>query len=153
MGGISAPGERPDAIPGGPGSQAAARVTGPGGPPRAASRTLAVAVPARATLRASRRTLRNGQAVRFTGRLLGGHVPRRGRELELQGFNPLKGRWQPVRTQGLRTTGRGRYGTTYRFTATIGATVTYRFRVRVAPRPDHPFAEGFSRAVSVTVRG
>lgn len=119
----------------------------------AASRTLAVAVPARATLRASRRTLRNGQAVRFTGRLLGGHVPRRGRELELQGFNPLKGRWQPVRTQGLRTTGRGRYGTTYRFTATIGATVTYRFRVRVAPRPDHPFAEGFSRAVSVTVRG
>ncbi len=119
----------------------------------AASRTLAVAVPARATLRASRRSLRNGQAVRFTGRILGGHVPRSGRELELQGYNPLKGRWQPVRTQGLRTTRTGRYGTTYRFTATVGATVTYRFRVRVAPRPDHPFAEGFSRAVRVTVRG
>ena len=119
----------------------------------AASRTLAVAVPARATLRASRRSLRNGQAVRFTGSILGGHVPRSGRELELQGYNPLKGRWQPVRTQGLRTTRTGRYRTTYRFTATVGATVTYRFRVRVAPRPDHPFAEGFSRVVSVTVRG
>ena len=87
------------------------------------------------------------------GRLLGGHVPRHGRELELQGYNPLKGRWQPVRTQGLRTAGSGRWATTYRFTATVGATVTYRFRVRVAPRPDHPFAQGFSRTVRVTVRG
>ena len=119
----------------------------------AASRAVAVAVPARVTVRASRRSLPNGRAVRFSGRLLGGHVPRRGRELELQGYNPLKGRWQPVRTQGLRTSGTGRWATTYRFTATVGATVTYRFRIRVAPRPDHPFAEGFSRVVAVTVRG
>jgi hypothetical protein len=41
MGGISAPGERPDAIPGGPGSQGSARVTGLGGPSRAANRTRA----------------------------------------------------------------------------------------------------------------
>ena len=119
----------------------------------AASRAVTIAVPARVTLRASRGTLRNGQAVRFSGRLLGGHVPHTGRELELQGYNPLKGRWQPVRTQGLRTAATGRWATTYRFTATVGATVTYRFRVRVAPRPDHPFAEGFSRVVAVTVRG
>ncbi len=119
----------------------------------AASRLLAVAVPARVTLRASRGRLRNGQAVEFSGRVLGGYVPRTGRELELQGYNPLKGRWQPVRTQGLRTTRTGRWRTTYRFTATVGATVTYRFRIRVAPRPDHPFAEGFSRVVAVTVRG
>lgn len=119
----------------------------------AVSRVVSLAVPARVSLRASRARLRNGQAVRFSGRLLGGHVPRRGRELELQGYNPLKGRWQPVRTQGLRTAGSGRWATTYRFTATVGATVTYRFRIRVAPRPDHPFAEGFSRVVSVTVRG
>jgi hypothetical protein len=119
----------------------------------AASRTVSLAVPARVTLRASRGSLSNGQAVRFSGRLLGGHVPRRGRELELQGYNPLKGRWQPVRTQGLRSFGSGRFATTYRFTATVGATVTYRFRVRVASRPDHPFSEGFSRVVAVTVRG
>ena len=119
----------------------------------ASSRTLGVAVPARVTLRVNRGSLRNGEAARFSGRLLGGFVPRSGRELELQGYNPLKGRWQPVRTQGLRTTRTGRWHTTYRFTSTIGATVTYRFRVRVAPRPDHPFAEGFSHAVTVTVHG
>ncbi len=119
----------------------------------ATSRALAVAVPARVTLATSRTGLRNGQSVRFSGRLLGGYIPRTGRELELQGYNPLRGRWQPVRTQGLRTSRTGRWHTAYRFTATVGATVTYRFRVRVAPRPDHPFAEGFSRVVTVTVRG
>lgn len=119
----------------------------------ARSRSLTISVPAGVTLRASRHSLSNGEAVTFSGRLRGSFVPRRGRELELQGFNPLRGRWQPVRTQGLRTTGSGRYTTTYRFTATVGATVTYRFRIRVAPRPDHPFAQGFSRTVRVTVRG
>jgi hypothetical protein len=119
----------------------------------ARSRSLTVSVPAGVTLRASRSSLRNGEAVTFSGRLKGAFVPRRGRELELQGFNPLRGRWQPVRTQGLRTSGSGRYSTAYRFTATFGTTVTYRFRVRVAPRPDHPFAQGFSRTVRVTVRG
>lgn len=120
---------------------------------QARSRSLTISVPAGVTLRASRRSLRNGQAVTFSGRLKGAFVPRNGRELELQGYNPLRGRWQPVRTQGLRTSGNGRFSTTYRFTATVGATVTYRFRIRVAPRPDHPFAQGFSRAVDVTVRG
>lgn len=119
----------------------------------ARSRSLAISVPAGVTLDVSRHSLRNGEAVTFSGRLKGGFVPRRGRELELQGFNPLRGRWQPVRTQGLRTSGSGRFSTSYRFTATVGATVTYRFRIRVAPRPEHPFAQGFSRTVRVTVRG
>ncbi len=108
----------------------------------ATSRTLRVAVPAEATIHVSRTALRNGETVRFSGRLLGGHVPRAGRELELQGFNPLKGRWQPVRTEGLRSDRHGRWHAAYRFTATVGVTVTYRFRLRVPPRSDHPFAEG-----------
>ncbi len=82
----------------------------------ATSRTLRVAVPAEATIHVSRTALRNGETVRFSGRLLGGHVPRAGRELELQGFNPLKGRWQPVRTEGLRSDRHGRWHTAYRFT-------------------------------------
>ncbi|MCU0314167.1 MAG: hypothetical protein MUC84_08930, partial [Solirubrobacteraceae bacterium] len=117
------------------------------------SRILRLAVPAEATIRVSRARVRNGQAVVFSGRLRGGRVPAGGRELELQGFNPLKGRWQPVRTEGLRADRRGRWRTSYRFTATVGATVTYRFRLRVPPRPDHPFADGHSRTVRVTVRG
>lgn len=118
----------------------------------AVSRTLRVAVPARATIKVARRQLRNGQAARFSGRVLGGYLPAGGRELELQGFNPLRGRWQPVRTSGLRSDGRGAWHASYRFTATRG-TVRYRFRLRVPPRPDHPFADGYSRAVTVVVTG
>ena len=118
----------------------------------AISRTLHVAVPARATIATDRASLRNGHSVTFSGRVLGGFLPRGGRELELQGYNPLRGRWQPVRTTGLRCDGVGHWRATYRFTATTG-TVTYRFRLRVPPRPDHPFADGYSRAVTVKVRG
>ena len=118
----------------------------------AISRTLRVAVPARATIRVARRTLRNGDTARFSGRVLGGFLPARGRVLELQGYNPLRGRWQPVRTSGLRSDGRGYWRAGYRFTATRG-TVRYRFRLRIPPRPDHPFANGYSRAVTVIVTG
>ena len=116
------------------------------------SATLRVVVPARVTIRLDRSRLRNGQAARFSGRVLGGHLPPGGRELELQGFNPLRGRWQPVRTSGLRCDASGAWHASYRFTATRG-TVRYRFRLRVPPRPDHPFATGYSRAVTVVVRG
>ena len=117
-----------------------------------ASRTLRIAVPARATIRVARRMLRNGSAARFSGRVLGGFLPAGGRELELQGYNPLRGRWQPVRTSGLRSDGQGNWHASYRFSATRG-TVRYRFRLRVPPRPDHPFANGYSRALTVIVSG
>ena len=119
----------------------------------ATSDDLAVEVAAQATIRAARRRLRNGQSARLSGRVLGGFLPARGRELELQGWNPSRRRWQPVLTEGLRCDGSGRWKARYRFSATVGGTVAYRFRVRVAPRPDHPFAEGHSRAVTVRVSG
>ena len=118
----------------------------------ATSRVLHVSVAARATIRVARRVLRNGDAARFSGRILGGYLPAGGRELELQGYNPLRGRWQPVRTSGLRSGPRGAWHAVYRFTATRG-TVRYRFRLRIPPRPDHPFANGYSRAVTVVVSG
>lgn len=114
---------------------------------------LRVDVPARVTIHVRRSRLHNGQAARFSGRVLGGHLPARGRELELQGFNPARGRWQPVMTEGLRCDRRGRWTARYRFSATTGGAITYRFRVRLAPRPDHPFAEGHSRSVAVRVSG
>ena len=119
----------------------------------AASGEMVVEVAAQSTIRVARRSLRNGQAARFSGRVLGGYMPWRGRELELQGYNPRRGRWQPVLTEGLRCDGHGRWRARYRFSATVGGTVAYRFRVRLAPRPDHPFAEGHSRAVTVRVTG
>jgi hypothetical protein len=119
----------------------------------ATSRSLQVNVPARVTIAAARHSLRNRQSARFSGRLYGGYLPSNGRELELQGYNPLRHGWQPVRTEGLRCDGLGRWHASYRFTATVGSTVTYRFRIRVSPRPDHPFAEGHSRSVAVRVSG
>ena len=119
----------------------------------AASNSLQLDVPAVITIHVARRSLRNGQAARFSGRLAGGNLPKKGREIELQGYNPLRRAWQPVRTEGLRCDRYGRWRSSYRFTATIGRTVTYRFRVRVAPRPDHPFAQGHSRSVAVRVHG
>ena len=119
----------------------------------ASSNTLRIDVPAVVTIHAARRSLRNGQAARFSGRLAGGNLPKKGRELELQGYNPLRRAWQPIKTEGLRCDRSGRWRSSYRFTATIGRTVTYRFRIRVAPRPDHPFAEGHSRSVAVKVHG
>ena len=119
----------------------------------ASSNALRIDVPAVVTIHVARRSLRNGQAARFSGRLAGGNLPKKGRELELQGYNPLRRAWQPIKTEGLRCDRSGRWRSSYRFTATIGRTVTYRFRVRVAPRPDHPFAQGHSRSVAVRVHG
>jgi len=119
----------------------------------ASSNSLRIDVPAVVTIHVARRSLRNGGVARFSGRVAGGNLPKKGRELELQGYNPLRRAWQPVKTEGLRCDRSGRWRSSYRFTATIGRTVNYRFRVRVAPRPDHPFAEGRSRSVAVTVHG
>ncbi len=119
----------------------------------ATSNSVRLEVPAVITIHVARRSLRNGQAARFWGQLAGGHLPKKGREIELQGYNPLRRVWQPVKTEGLRCDRSGRWRSSYRFTATFGRTVTYRFRVRVAPRPDHPFAQGHSRSVAVKVHG
>ena len=119
----------------------------------AESNALKLDVPAVVTIHVARGSVRNGQSAQFSGRVAGGYLPAHGRELELQGFNPMRSGWQPVQTEGLRCDRAGRWHARYRFTATIGRTVIYRFRVRVAPRPDHPFAEGHSRSVAVTVHG
>jgi hypothetical protein len=118
----------------------------------AVSTILRTQVTADSTILASRTRLRNGQSVTLRGTLLGGYVPSGGRELELQGYNPAKHRWQPVVTSGLRFDSVGRWRASYRFTATRG-TVTYRFRLRIVARPDHPFATGYSKAVAITVHG
>jgi hypothetical protein len=111
---------------------------------------LRTSVRARATIKASVRRVRNGGAVRFSGKLTGGYLPKRGREVELQGYNPAKRRWIPIRTAGLRADKKGGWKASYRFTATR-RTTTYAFRLRVAARPDYPFAAGYSTTVKVTV--
>jgi hypothetical protein len=84
--------------------------------------------------------------IRLSGRLRGGYVPARGRVLDLQAL--VRGSWRPFET--VRTSGRGRFSATYRFTS--GERGTFRIRVRVRPSSDYPFTLGYSRAVRVRVR-
>ena len=83
--------------------------------------------------------------IRLSGRLRGGYVPARGRVLDLQAHE--RGSWRPFET--VRTSGKGRFSATYRFTS--GARGTFRIRVRVRPSSDYPFTLGYSRAVRVRV--
>ncbi|HEU4974588.1 MAG TPA: hypothetical protein VFT50_05820 [Baekduia sp.] len=109
--------------------------------------TLRVRVKGRVSLRASRRTLHNGQAVRLSGALAGGHVPRRGVDLAVQWRDGR--RWRPFAQ--VRTNRHGRFRYAYRFTRSFGR-VRYALRVQVLKgQVDYPFAPAASKAVRVTV--
>jgi hypothetical protein len=102
----------------------------------------------KATLRVSRRAVRNGEAVRFSGRLLGGMVPRTGVQVVLQA-RTARG-WVPFKTA--RADRRGRFAGSYRFRATRGTQV-YSFRAKVVADSGYPWLPPTTRTVKVTVRG
>jgi hypothetical protein len=109
------------------------------------SPALRVKVRARVTLRAAPRRLRSGGRVRLRGRLQGGHIPGRGKLIDLQAFDG--GRWREFDT--VRTRRNGRFRTSYRFGR--GARGRFPMRVRVRPDSSYPFALGYSRTVRVRV--
>jgi hypothetical protein len=115
---------------------------------RPAASQVSVRVPAAVTIRASRGSVRNGQAVTFTGRLRGRPIPSRGKVVDLQAY--YRGRWRTFATPRSTKSGTWRYR--YRFGATRGRLV-YRFRVVVRPEASYPYARGMSKTVKVTVRG
>jgi hypothetical protein len=98
------------------------------------------------TLKTDKRSLRNGQTVRFSGSVAGAPANAR-KVVELQ---VKKGtRWMTFNTTRLRN---GKFLQKYRFTATRGRK-TYVFRARVRQEAGFPFLTGASRTVKVTVRG
>jgi hypothetical protein len=105
-------------------------------------------VPAAVTITASRHSIRNGQHVRFAGKLLGRPYPARGKVLDLQAYYRRK--WRTFATP--RAALNGPWTQTYRFEATRG-TVLYRFRVRVRATSDYPYELGYSRVTNVRVVG
>lgn len=112
-----------------------------------AVRDIEVLVRGSATLRASRRALRNGQSVLFAGRISGGTVPR-GKLVQLQ---VRVGRaWRTFAV--VRTRARGGFRHRYRFTRTR-RTTTYRFRALVPAERGYPYAGARSPGVRVRVRG
>ena len=81
----------------------------PGSLTYACSAPLKINVKASATLKATPRTIRSGQRVRFTGTLKGGYVPKGGKLIELQAYE--RSRWRSITT--LRTNSKGAFS--YRF--------------------------------------
>jgi hypothetical protein len=107
--------------------------------------TARVRVRAAIELRVSRRVLRNGERVRFTGRLVGG--PRRQDASMI--LYAIADRRIPVAS--LKADARGRFSYAYRF-RTVGQRSTFRFQVRSESRPGYPYAAGASNVAKVTVR-
>jgi hypothetical protein len=124
------------------------RVSFPGDPLLLPARdSVRVRTPARARLHAAPRTIAAGGAVRFSGRLLGGHVPRAGKLVELQAL--VGAGWRTFAT--LRSDRRGRYRHAHRFSPVSGGR-TYSFRIRIPREAAYPFEQAVTRRIAVRVR-
>ncbi|HEX5922342.1 MAG TPA: hypothetical protein VFY45_00815 [Baekduia sp.] len=111
-----------------------------------ASATASVRLRVRAGLRLAihPRRARQGQAIRFSGRLLGGPLPRGGKQVVLMA-RASRGAW--VRFNVVRTDLRGRFRTTYRFQQPGAA--LYRFRALSLSEAAYPYLAGGSNVVKV----
>ena len=109
---------------------------------------LVTKVRAAARLKASRRRMRTGQAVLFSGKLLGRPIPSAGKLVTLQA--KVGRRWRTFATP--RANAKGVFKHRYRFTATTGVR-RYVFRALVARETAYPYERGLSPIVAVTVRG
>jgi len=107
-----------------------------------------IQVPAASTIRPRPRRLRNGQSVRFVGKVQSLPTPAAGKLVELQ--VTLSGRWQTFRTT--RTDTDGKWRVRYRFRRSCGRT-RYRFRARLPAEVGYPYETGVSRAKKVLVLG
>ena len=88
-----------------------------------------------------------GTVVRFRGRLLSLPIPRRGKQIVLQG-RAGRGQWQNFDV--VRTDRRGRFHARYRFRTS--ASGTYSFRAVSRFEAAYPYIAGHSRSVRVVKR-
>ncbi len=111
-------------------------------------RAFEMRVPAATSVRVSRRRVRNGQTVTFSGRVRGLPVPAEGKLVEVQ--VRFTDRWQTFRTT--RSDASGQWSSRYRFQRTRGVQ-RYRFRIRLPKEGGYPFETSVSRKLEVVVRG
>jgi hypothetical protein len=112
-----------------------------------ATRTLTLSVPAAIALGISPRTASVGRSIRFRGRLLGGAIPRGGKQLVLEARSS-GGSW--IEFNVIRAGAAGRYTARYRFK--FPGPARYQFRVLSEAEADYPFAAGASNVVRVYER-
>ena len=115
---------------------------------RSSEHGVTVRVAAASTIAVGPRRVRNGQTVRFRGKLRSLPVPPAGKVLDLQAH--FRGKWRTFATPRAKANGQWSYR--YRFGATRG-TVPYRFRAVIRPESAYPYDLGYSKTVSVVVRG
>ena len=113
-----------------------------------ASGPLDLRVRAGMTLHVSRRSLRNGQRLVFTGRILGS-LPAAGVAVTLQA--KVGRHYRSFRQLRASSGTGGRIRTAYRFERTTGP-VRYRFRLKIVRQAGLPFQSGTSPVVAVSVR-
>ncbi|WP_270037808.1 hypothetical protein [Solirubrobacter ginsenosidimutans] len=106
--------------------------------------TVRLLVIAPVQLAVDRRRVRNGQTVRFSGRIPDAGAAQA--RITLQAW--ARDEWVPFKSVALK---RGRFAARYRFTGTP-TTSLYRFRAVVDAAPDLPYAAGHSTTVSVLVQ-
>jgi hypothetical protein len=109
-----------------------------------ATRTLSLSVSAAIALSISPRTASVGRSIYFRGRLLGGPIPRGGKQLVLEARSP-GGSW--IEFKVIRAGAGGRYRASYRFR--FPGPAHYQFRVLSEAEADYPFAAGASNVVRV----
>jgi hypothetical protein len=112
-----------------------------------ATRTLRLSVDAGIALGISPRTASVGRRIYFHGRLLGGSIPRGGKQLVLEARSP-GGSWLEFNV--IRADARGRYRAFYRFR--FPGPARYQFRVLSESEADYPFATGCSNVIAVRER-
>lgn len=121
-----------------------------GGAAYACSTALSLRVRAGLRLKVAPTAVRNGQTIRFRGRLMGGPAAaRRLVEIQARARGGLR-RWTLVRT--LRTVRSGRFRTQYTFERTHQR-VVFEFRAFRKASDDFPYASGASTRQAVLVRG
>ncbi len=117
------------------------------------SRARKLAVTGRVRMRISRKRVKAGGLVRFTGKIgtAGARVPAPGKVVELQVREPGQGRYRTVR-QALHSDRRGKVRTSYRFGRFYRKPARFKFRFKVTRQSSWPYrAPTHSRAKRLVV--
>ena len=112
------------------------------GAPQACGKPVQVRVRAGVRLNTTPRALRNGEAIRMRGKLLGSPVPTGGKIVRIQARALGAAAWTTV--SQVLTDPQGRFRFTYRFRRTFQSTI-YQFRAVATREHGYPYTRGWSR--------
>jgi len=138
-------------LPAGPSRRVSVSFPGDGNLEAARRPALELRVRSGVSLRAVPQSLRTGQAVRLSGRVMdrGAPIPRRGKLVAIQYLEEATHRWRPVLVT--RSDHHGRFRAHYRFRYVSG-TAAIRLRATALAEERWPYAPGSSPPVTVRVR-